>query len=91
MSKFLTPCVYSGKSLENQWVNSIYNSHDLICGCNDTIKHLASILQTKQLCLPSTSTVEDGTQTDTGPVEEDGFDEGDLERLFEEDFDEEIG
>lgn len=90
MSSFLTPCLYSGKSLENQWVNCIFNSHDLICGCNDTIKHLASILQTKQLCLPSTSTAEDGTQT--GPTEEDDvLQEGDLDKLFEEDFDDDSG
>ncbi|AXQ66594.1 MAG: hypothetical protein [Anelloviridae sp.] len=91
MSKFLTPCLYSGKSLENQWVNCIFNSHDLICGCNDTIKHLATILQTKQLCLPSTSTVEDGTQTEPGPADEDGFDEGDLDRLFADSFEEDDG
>lgn len=94
MSKFLTPAVYSNNGLENQWINLTWNSHDLFCGCNDAFRHLADILTRKghQLCLPSTSTA---TTADAGiqTGEEDGdhFNEGDLEKLFEEDFDEPDG
>jgi len=87
MSSYLTPAVYSKNALENQWVNTIYNTHDLCCGCNDPFKHLAAILQRKgtQLCLPSTSTADAGVQAGDGG-EEDILEDGDLDRLFAEDF-----
>ncbi|AXQ66186.1 MAG: hypothetical protein [Anelloviridae sp.] len=94
MSKLLTPSIYSNNGLENQWINCIWNTHDMICGCNNCFKHLFDILQRKQQlpCLPSTSTADAGTQEPepTGP-EEDGFDEGDLEKLFEDDFEDTEG
>ena len=92
MSSYLTPSLYSRNALENQWVNSIWNTHDLICGCNNCFKHLFEILQKKNNlpCLPSTSTEDAGTQTD-GEDHGDGFDEGDLDKLFEEDFEEDTG
>lgn len=92
MSSFLTPTLYSKNGLENQMMNSIWNIHDLCCGCNNCFKHIFDILQRKNSlpCLPSTSTEDAGTQTD-GDKEEDGLDEGDLDRLFEEDFTEETG
>lgn len=87
MSKFITPPLYSERALELQWKNTIFNSHDLFCGCNDTTRHLISILATenKQLCLPSTST-EDATTQTGGDEIEDILDEGDLDALFAEDF-----
>lgn len=90
MSKLLTPCLYKGSALENQWINGIHNMHDLFCGCNDTIKHLATCLKrnNSQLCLPSTADV--GTQ-EPDTAGEDAFDEGDLDKLFEEDFDDDTG
>lgn len=88
MSKLLTPSIYSNKGLENNWVNLTWNAHDMICGCNNAWKHLADILkrQGNQLCLPSTSTDDAGTQTDAGE-EKDILEDGDLDRLFAEDFD----
>lgn len=87
MSKFLTPALYKNKALETQWLNNIHSTHDLFCGCDDTIRHLISILSTggKQLCLPSTST-EDATTQTGGEDVEDILDEGDLDALFAEDF-----
>lgn len=87
MSKLLTPSIYSNKGLENNWVNLIWNSHDMICGCNNPWKHLSDILQRQgtQLCLPS-PTADIGTSTDPDITEEDGIKEGDLEKLFAEDF-----
>lgn len=90
MSNYLTPCLYTGKAIENQWVNGIYSSHDLFCGCNSPIKHLAAILQTKQLCLPSPTTAEGTTQTGQEDAV-DTLEPGDLDKLFEESFDEDDG
>lgn len=93
MSKFLTPAIYSNKALENQWVNTIFNTHDLMCGCNSAIKHLADILYRQpgpnQLCLPSTS--EDARGQPGEGAAELPIDEGDLEALFEEPFTEDEG
>lgn len=92
MSKLLTPTIYSNKGLENNWVNLIWNSHDLICGCNNPWKHLADILarQGTQLCLP-TITTDAATSTDPDVIEDDGIQPGDLDKLFEEDFEDDDG
>lgn len=45
MSDYLQPRLYNGRGLENQLLNSMYNSHDLCCGCNNTAKHLIHLLQ----------------------------------------------
>lgn len=84
MSSKLTPALYKGRSLEQQWVNNIYGSHDLFCGCPDPIKHLQEILQgkPKQLCLPG-PTEDAGEEKDHGDL---GIDEGDLDLLFKEPF-----
>lgn len=65
----------------------------MICGCNNCFKHLFDILQRrKELpCLPSTSTEDAGTQTKDGDDQKDILEPGDLDKLFEEDFDEETG
>lgn len=82
MSKCMKPCLYTGKALENQWRNCIYNSHDLWCGCNNPIQHLKEIekrdkwLHTKDA---STSTRDDHGEDDDFPLTE-----GDLDQLFEE-------
>ncbi len=91
-SKLLTPALYSDNGLENQWLNVVWGTHDLICGCNSAIKHLAGILQRKgdQLCLPST-TEDAGTQTTDKDGEQDAFEEGDLDALFSENFEEDDG
>lgn len=87
MTTNLTPALYKGRAVEQQWMNTIYNTHDLFCGCPDPIEHLQKILHPKkQLCLPSTTTDgRDGEEDKDG----DGFQEGDLEKLFEEPFTEE--
>lgn len=92
MSDYLTPAVYSKNGLENQWVNCIWNTHDLICGCNNAWFHLAGILKRKNIkCLPSTTTEDAGVQTDKDGEEEDLPGEGDLDKLFEDDFTENDG
>ena len=94
MSKFLTPSVYSNNGLENQWINLIWNSHDLVCGCNNCFTHLFEILKKKGTlpCLPSPGTADAGTQEpEPHGGEEDVLEEGDLDKLFEEDFNEDDG
>lgn len=44
MSLSWQPTKYGPKGLENKWINSIYENHDHICGCNDTIHHLIEVL-----------------------------------------------
>ena len=78
---------YGPRALEDQWINGIYNSHDLICGCNDPILHLFDILNRKgsarkplldiknAKCL-ITGEEDAGTQEDIAP--------GELEALFAE-------
>jgi len=92
MSKLLTPSIYSNKGLENNWINLIWNAHDMICGCNNCWQHLGDILkrQGNQLCLPSTSTEDAGVQTGDGDGG-DVLEPGDLDALFADDFGDETG
>lgn len=91
MSKHLVPTNYKGRAVELQWMNGIHNMHDMICGCQNTVKHLHHLLKREnhQLCLPSTE--EDGRDGQHGDAGDEPFGEGDLDRLFEEDFDEDDG
>lgn len=84
MSDYIKPCVYSGRHLENQWINTIFQSHDLFCGCLQPLKHLENIKKReKWLHTTDTGTGTDDHGTTTVP-EDTGFDPGDLEKLFEE-------
>lgn len=42
------PCIYkTEKQKSNAWMNAIYHSHDMLCGCDDPGKHLiTTILKT---------------------------------------------
>lgn len=93
MSSYLTPALYSNNGLENQWVNIVWNTHDIICGCNDCFKHLFEILKRKGSlpCLPST-TEDAGTEDRNGDGAADaGLEDGELDRLFAEDSPDEQG
>lgn len=86
MSKFQQEPLYNKRGLQNQWINLIYQSHDLICGCNQPIDHLQDIIN-QQKCLPSTAAA---TATEDGGTTKDPeltIDDGDLERLFSEEND----
>lgn len=88
MSKFLTPPCYNGRALETQWMNNIFQSHDLFCGCLEPINHLTFLIN-QQKCHRSTLDDADG-QGKGKDTEEIGVDIGDLEELFKE-TDEQIG
>ncbi len=92
MSKYLVPPQYKGRALELQWMNNTVQGHDLMCGCGDPFKHLHYLLKQNnhQLCLPSTSDhgEEDGKHGDDAV---DTLLEGELEELFQQDFEEDDG
>lgn len=87
MAKCYKPPIYNCRGLQTQWMNLIFQSHELICGCNDPIEHATQLSK----CHPTTTTTgeEDGQKEQPGG-EEDVLLPGDLDKLFEEDvFDEE--
>lgn len=85
---------YSPKQLEDQWINTIFANHDLICGCNDTITHLLVVLNRKGTAPKPEKDIKNIKCLITGKeeedhTEEDAFGAGELELLFKEDGDEE--
>ena len=94
MSKLYKPTKYTPKQLERQQLNILHGVHDMFCFCPHPLKHCLLTIAEKgeqiqlkrseynqlQQCL--TITEEDITP-------EDGFDGGDLEKLFAEPFGEE--
>lgn len=80
MTSHLKPCLYNGRGINNQWMNLIYTSHDLFCGCLHPIEHLKGILK-EQEC----PTTEKTTIKTTSKEDGDDFhiDAGDLENLFD--------
>lgn len=88
MSKLWRPALYSTKGLQTQWINGIFQSHDLFCGCPKPLNHLKEALKEKE-CRHFT---EETTTEETGGIQDgdvDNFDEGDLEQLFEAEKEEE--
>lgn len=82
MSKFLQPRLYENRALENQLLNTIIGTHDLMCGCPKPLQHIQHLIN-QPLCL---TTGEDITNAkDTTQEEDIGFSTGDLEKLFEND------
>lgn len=88
MSDYLTPALYHGRALELQLKNTIWNCHDLICGCNNTQQHLLHIIEEKP-CRHSEDAGTDSTAQKEGG-EKINMDFGDLETVFAE-TDEQIG
>jgi len=88
MSTLLKPTVYTKRGLENQWINLVFQSHDLICGCNDPQLHFNTLLN-NQKCHRSTEETTTAVTTGDGKEKETPFDEGDLEALFAENIEEE--
>ncbi len=89
----------SNKQAENQFLNGIFTNHDLACRCDDPAAHLTYLLATK--CQPKNFTDKEKQEikeclglTTTDLTATDAVDtivEGDLDRLFEEDFTEDTG
>lgn len=81
MSTYLKPSLYNGKGLENQLRNTIYNAHDLACGCNTPKDHLLHILNP-----PEWHPTPIGNAKTTTEDDGDHFEEGDLANIFKEEF-----
>lgn len=91
MSKFRKPPCYENRALDNQWINLIYTSHDLHCGCLQPIKHLLDIIK-ETPWLRSYIDEDTKTTTEKGPTtEEFNIDAEDLEKLFEQKEDDNTG
>lgn len=82
MSKFLTTPAYNGKALENQLTNAIISAHDLACGCNNPFDHLQYLIK-RATCHSTTEEISTKPEKDTHGDNNDGFDEGDLQALFD--------
>ena len=89
------PPKYNSKQLQLQYVNTLVNIHDLNCGCDSPLectvltiynqeKDLKFTKQEKQQLRKWLTTTEENTTQ-----EEDAIGDGDLERLFADDFGEE--
>lgn len=86
------PTKYNNKQLQLQHVNTLVSIHDLNCGCNSPLECTILTIYNQEKDLKFTEEEKKKLQTwftttekDTTP-EEEGFGDGDLERLFEEDF-----
>lgn len=82
MSKFYAPPLYTPKGLENQLKNTIFNAHDLCCGCPEPAKHLEFLFSTEKCHHSGEITVRTGGETGA----DDPIEEGILQKMFEEDF-----
>lgn len=90
MNSLWQPPNYGPTGIENQLYNTIFQSHDIGCGCKDPILHLLQIISKNNKKKPSikqlkeikwllTGEEEDRTTADTG---DDVIEPGDLDILF---------
>lgn len=82
MSKFLKPPVYNGKAIELQLLNTIISTHDLACGCSQPFDHIQHLIK-KATCHSTTEETSTKPEKETHGDNNDGFDEGDLQALFD--------
>lgn len=91
MSSFQKKSCYEGRALDNQWVNNIYNSHDLFCGCLQPIKHLLDIIKHTPWLRSYTEEDTKTTTTENRGGDDFNIDAEDLEKLFEQKEEESTG
>lgn len=90
MSRQLQNPAYQGKALEQQWINNIFSSHDLMCGCRDPILHLLILLNKQGKAIKPETEVRNIKCLITGEKDSEDndmadIDQGDLEALFADD------
>jgi len=90
------PPKYNTKQLQLQHVNALVHLHDLTCSCNSPLECTILTINNQEKNLKFTKEEQKQlqkwfttTEKDTTTPEEEGFGDGDLERLFDEDFGEE--
>ncbi len=97
MSSYYQPCRYSKRQINLQLTNTYCQVHSLNCNCNKPLQHIIlqileqepSLKEDKEFTTKLQQCLSTG---DTGVTHEDdfgGIGDGDLERLFAEDFGEE--
>lgn len=92
MSMYMRNPEFGPKALQIQWINCIFTTHSMICSCEQPLKHLEDLLKDQQIqCQFTGDHKGDHCAAITTGDGEDHFDEGDLERLFEDDFTEQDG
>lgn len=89
MSKYYQTVPYTYKHKARDWVNTHVSVHDIYCSCNKPLEHIVLGIfdqepnlrfdsEDKQKIQKCLTTTEDGDALD-------GFGDGELEKLFEED------
>lgn len=92
MSMLMRNPEFGPRALQIQWINCIVTTHGMICSCEKPFHHLQDLLKDQQVkCHFTGDPNTDGAAAITTGNGEDHFDEGDLDRLFEEDFTEDDG
>lgn len=91
MTHLYKPTYLTKNSQQKQLLNTIVGNHDLICGCDEPLKHLGLLIFEK--AKPSNFTEQEksiiksclGEENTTGGQDaDDGFTDGDLAALFTE-------
>lgn len=91
----IKPPRYGPRGLELQLLNSIFQNHDLCCGCDDPLYHILSIINTQNnanlsdtklkeiKCLLTGETTDKEDHEDGAAGVLDAIEDGDLDALFE--------
>lgn len=85
---------YGPKRLELNWLNGCITTHDNICGCDTPAEHLLHLLAAKSgyLLVKKQKCLTDGGEDKTTGKDDDiGLDEGELDRLFAENTEDDDG
>nr|UHS18260.1 MAG: hypothetical protein [Betatorquevirus sp.] len=94
MSSLWKKPTFTPRSNENHWVNTIFESHDLFCSCEDPWLHLLDVLNRQGNARKPLKDINNikclltgtpGTEKEDIPDAIDGLNPGDLEKLFEKD------
>lgn len=93
MTHFLKDPLYHGRAMELQLMNATINCHDLCCGCLTPVLHLKEIINTFSYspCPRTTGAGDDhhGDKETTDALE--GLEDGELDRLFADDGEDNAG
>lgn len=93
MTHYLKSPTYNGRAMELQLMNTIIGNHDLCCGCMTPALHIKEIINTFSYtpCPRTTGDKEDhhGDKETTDALE--GLEDGELDRLFAADGEDDEG
>lgn len=84
-SKFEKPS-YSNNGLKLQLINTFVGNHDLVCGCTEQLQHIKRLVEEE---LNKNKTCLSIIAETTGDPTEEIIGDGELDALFEKDFEDE--